>query len=83
MTAMRLFSRIQRLNREDLKDLKDRLSYLFGRDKGALAQYEEFTRFFFEVFEVFAVQISSWPKHLHCDAMVFLPGCRFTTEDMP
>jgi hypothetical protein len=40
------------------------MAYLFGRGKEALAQCEEFTRFFFEVFEVFAVQFSSWAKHL-------------------
>jgi hypothetical protein len=37
---------------------------LFGRGKVTLAQCEDFTRFSFEVFEIFAVQFSSWAKHL-------------------
>jgi hypothetical protein len=36
----------------------------FVRSKVTLAQCEDFTRFFYEVFEVFAVQFSSWAKYL-------------------
>jgi hypothetical protein len=61
---LQLFKRIQKRNRENLKDLKGRIAHLFGRGKVAWAQREEFTRLFFEVFEVFAVQFSSWAKQL-------------------
>jgi hypothetical protein len=43
----------------------------FRRGKVTMARCEEFTRFVFGVFEVFAVQFSSWAENLPAVRMAF------------